>query len=246
MYASKLEKSTAEVGRSRKEREGLSKCDLLRHECPYTSLEFGLGENPVWRMQGSGSWISLLCINLGSSGACTGCGCEVGCSSLTGTTLTRAGGMSLAPEALTSVLEHRAGSRQGGEDLLSHETSHQRQRSKLWLVEWVISAQAVQIRYGSQEILFGHVGGRKCGTVVWGKNTVLARRAVLWSKTWGQRKLRIWRFGQGVWKTSAAIHHTAPANTMCRSGLPLAAVLLCQCFFLTCCSNNWVFPSMSL
>lgn len=135
------------------------------------------------------------------------------------------------PCSRSSDFSAGAQSRQGGEDLLSHETSHQWQRSKLWPAEWVISAQAVQIRYSSQEILFGHVGGRKCGTVVWGKNSVSARRAVLWSKTRGQRKLRIWRFGQGVWKTSAAIHHTAPANTMCRSGLPLAAVLLCQCFF---------------
>lgn len=75
--------------------------------------------------------------------------------------LTQAAGMSLAPEALTSALEHRGGSGQGGEDLLSCQTSRQQQRPKLWPMERVISAQAVQIRYGSQEILFGHVGGRK-------------------------------------------------------------------------------------
>lgn len=63
------------------------------------------------------------------------------------------------------------------------------------------------------------------------ENSVSARRAVLWSETQGQGKLQIWRFGQNVWKTSAAIHHTAPVNTVCRNVLPLAAVLLCQCFF---------------
>lgn len=73
-YVSKLEKSTAEVGRSRKKREGLFKHGLLRHECLYTSLATGIGENPRWGMQGTGSWISLLCITSGSSNACTGCG----------------------------------------------------------------------------------------------------------------------------------------------------------------------------
>lgn len=47
MYPS-LEKSIAEVGRSRKKREGLSKHGVLRLECPYTSLAFGIGENPMW------------------------------------------------------------------------------------------------------------------------------------------------------------------------------------------------------
>lgn len=51
--------------------------------------------------------------------------------------------MSLDPEAVTSVLEHRAGSGQGGEDLLSCETTRQWERPKLWPAERVISAQAV-------------------------------------------------------------------------------------------------------
>lgn len=184
-----------------------------------------MGNPGLWKL------ISLLCATSGSSSACAGCGHEAGCSSLPGPHSRALLGRSLAPAALTSVLECRAGGGQGGEDLLSHEASRQRQGPKLWPAERVSSAPAVQIQNGSQEILFGHVGGRKRGTVVWGENSVSARRAVLWSETRGQGKLRIRRFGQGVWKTSAAIHHTAPLNTMCRSILPLAAVLLCWQFF---------------
>jgi len=48
------EKSTAEVRRSRKKREGLSKRGLLRHGCPYTSLEVrgerSVGNPGLWQL----------------------------------------------------------------------------------------------------------------------------------------------------------------------------------------------------
>lgn len=142
-----------------------------------SSLEFGLGEKPVWGVQGSGGWVSLFGVTSGSSAACSGCGPAVAAAPSLGH---RSCWDEPSPEALISLLEQ---SRDGRTHCPTRIPASGRGQSPGLRCRWSLAGLCKP----------GPALKRSC-LAVWEGSEVLwfgvsARRAGLWSEAWGEGRL---------------------------------------------------------